>query len=115
VTFGWAALAEKILAVDRGLGDVDLELVKIAVLRNADTAPLTNETELRLTEADEQDLRFDWIVTATEQRLEGLGVSRELYDEIAADKEAWQELRDELSRGLFVDMQRLMIESAAPR
>ena len=46
------------------------------------------------------------------QNLDNLSASHEgAADEIAADSQGWQELRNELSTGLFVDEQRLMIAS----
>jgi hypothetical protein len=48
----------------------------------------------------------------TERVVDTMKVPRTLYDDIAADPEAWQELRAELSQGMFVDSQRLMIEAA---
>ena len=41
--------------------------------------------------------------------VETLRVPRDLYDEIAADKEGWQALRDQVSASMFVDMHRLVI------
>jgi hypothetical protein len=51
----------------------------------------------------------------SERVVELLQVPRSLYDEIEADPEGWQEVRSQLSEGMFVDLERLMIESnAAP-
>jgi hypothetical protein len=112
VTFGWRALAEKILTREHSLNDVDLELTKMSVLRDTEEAPLTAETELRLAELKGKDLVLDWVVGSTGQVAERLTVPRALYDEITADRTAWQELRQELDGRLFVDMQRLMLPVA---
>lgn len=112
LTFGWAALREKLVAAEAGLDDVVLELCKIAILHGAPDQPLADETELRLFAVDGPDLVLAWIVTVTERVVDTMKVPRSLYDEIAADLEAWQELRAELSAGMFVDSQRLMIASA---
>jgi len=41
-------------------------------------------------------------------------VNRSLYDQIAADADgAWEELREEVSAGFFVDINRLMMREAA--
>jgi hypothetical protein len=46
--------------------------------------------------------------TADGKVIEELNIPRELYDEIAADHEGWQALRDELKPGLFIDYRRLL-------
>jgi hypothetical protein len=53
-----------------------------------------------------------WIVAETSEVVEKLVVPRGLYDDVAADKTGWKELRDDLSGHLFVDMQRLMLPVA---
>lgn len=114
VTFGWPALAEKILAAEHQLDDVQLELLKMAILRSQDESLLSEMTELRLVAAAEDSLTLDWLVTATEESADRMAVPREAYDDIVADQEAWKALRDEVASGLFVDMQRLMIVSREP-
>ena len=114
VTFGWPALAEKILARQHELDDVNLELVKMAILRGLDESPLGNDTELRLISLEENgDFVLDWLRPATEASVERMLVPRDLYTEIAADNTGWKVLRDEVKGGLFVDMQKLMIPAAA--
>jgi hypothetical protein len=113
VTFGWAALKEKILAAEHGLDDLELELTKMAVLRSSDEAPVTAQTELRLAEVKENELIMTWIVAETGEVAQALAVPRDLYTEIAADRGGWQPLRDELAGKFFVDMQRLMLPVAA--
>jgi hypothetical protein len=112
LTFGWHALAEKILAREHKLNDVDLELTKMAVLRDSEQAPLTAQTELRLVEVKGDSLVMEWVVGSTGEVAERLTVSRALYDEVAADRAGWQSLREELDGRLFVDMQRLMLPVA---
>lgn len=112
LTFGWAALREKLVAAEQGLDDATLELCKIAMLRGLEGQPLANHTELRLYGFEEQDFVMGWIVATTEFPVDMMRVPRSLYDEIAADPEGWHELRNELSQGLFVDEQKLMIASA---
>ena len=109
VAFGWSALREKLLIAEEGLSDADLELVKIAMLRGLDNMPLGEDTELRLIAVEEEELVMAWIRVDGETVVETLRVPRGLYDEIAADKEGWQALRDKVSASMFVDMQRLMI------
>lgn len=113
VTFGWAALREKIVAFDGGLDDVTLELCKLAVMRGGGPQPLVDETEFRLYGFEGRDFVMGWIISASERVVDLLQVPRSLYDEIAADREGWQEIRDLLSGGTFVDLERLMVETAA--
>jgi hypothetical protein len=112
LTFGWAALREKLVAAEQGLDDVTLELCKIAMIRGLEDQPLANHTELRLYGFEEGDFVMGWIVATSEFPVDMMRVPRSLYDEIAADAEGWQELRNELSTGMFVDAQRLMIAAA---
>jgi hypothetical protein len=53
-----------------------------------------------------------WVVAETSEVIEKLAVPRGLYDDIAADKAGWQPLRDEMTKQLFIDMQRLMLPVA---
>jgi len=115
VTFGWAAFREKLLAVERGLDDVVLELVKLAIIRGLDDSPLADDTELRLVDLEGDDLVLAWIKSADESAVEVLTAPRALYDEIAADTGSWKALRDQLLQGAFVDLQRLLISSAVTR
>lgn len=113
VTFGWAALREKLIAVDVGLDDTTLELCKCAVVRNSESAPIGFGTELRLVGADDAHLWMAWLRSVDESLGEAIKVKRGLYDEIAADEgDAWAPLRSRLD-GLFVDMNRLLVVPAA--
>src|SRR5262249_49312311 len=108
LTFGWGGLREKIVAVEHHLDDVTLELVKLAIVRTSTSSPLSNETELRFGGVEEGKLTMAWIIAQTEQVVEMLRVPRKLYDDVAANEEGWRALRQELSAGLFVDMNRLI-------
>ncbi len=55
VTFGWAALREKLLCADHLLDDVVLEALKCGLLRSLPDAPLDDETELRLLDVESWD------------------------------------------------------------
>ena len=112
LTFGWAAMTEKVLATDHGIDDVSLELTKMSVLRSGQPAPISAQTELRLAEVKPDLLVMSWIIAETGVGIETLGVPRDLYDDIAADQENWQELRGELEGRMFVDMQRFMLATA---
>lgn len=112
VAFGWSALREKLLIAEAGLNDADLELVKIAMLRGLDNMPLGEDTELRLVAVEGDELVMAWVRVDGETVVETLRVPRDLYDEIAADKKGWQPLREAVTQGPFVDMQRLMVGGA---
>jgi endogenous inhibitor of DNA gyrase (YacG/DUF329 family) len=112
ITFGWGGLREKLVAVDHQLDDVTLEQVKLAIVRNSESSPLSNEIELRFVTLADGKLVMAWIRAQTEQVVEQLEVPRQLYDDIAASPEKWQSLREELSAGPFVDMNRLLVVAA---
>jgi hypothetical protein len=109
IVFGWAALREKIFAADRGLDDVTLELLKIAVLRSVAGSSLSDLNELRLQEVEGESLVLAWIVAANEEVLTTLPVPKSVYDDIIADPTAWHDLRETLSASRFVDYNRLLV------
>jgi hypothetical protein len=113
VVFGWGALSEKLLCAEHGLDDVDLELLKMAVLREVPDPPLKDESELRLMGIEADELILDWISCEDEHSSGSVRVPHELYDQIAADREAWQALRDDLTEGPFVDFNRLIAADPA--
>lgn len=112
VVFGWAGLREKLRCAEMKLDDVELELLKLALVRNAESSPLGDTTELRLLRANGKALRLGWLVSATERLVEEFEVPRSTYDEIAADRSAWQPIREELASHPFVDMNRMMLAPA---
>jgi hypothetical protein len=112
LTFAWGGLREKIVAVDHQLDDVTLELVKLAIVRTTNSSPLSNETELRFGGVEDGKLTMAWIRAQTEELVEILTVPRKLYDDVIANEEGWRSLREELSAGLFVDMNRLLVVAA---
>lgn len=107
LVFGWPALREKLHCSALGLDDVTLELVKMAIMRNVDDAPIADETELRLVGGAEEVLEFAWVVTETEEELSGLEVPRDIYDGIAGDP-AWVAMRDRFDDALLVDLRRFI-------
>ncbi|HLY56033.1 MAG TPA: CpXC domain-containing protein [Stellaceae bacterium] len=108
VAFGWEAAHEKIVVVEAGIDDVSLELAKLALLRTQDDIPI-GESALRLVGIDaDNNLVLGLFKGADEHVLEQYLVPRALLSEIEADAEAWAPLREQLSEGPFVDIQRLL-------
>jgi len=111
LVFGWSAMREKLIAVDLELDDIILELVKLAIVRTSESAPLSSDTELRLLGIEEDKFAMAWIRGQTDRVVEWLKAPRQLYDDVAGNEEGWRALRTELSAGLFVDMNRLLTVS----
>ena len=115
LVFGWAALSEKLIADQDGLDDVQLELMKIGLLRNLQSSKFTleMETELRFTGASDGDdgpeLNLAWLAGRWSVFLEGMTVPRGVYDDIEQGGDEWKALRESLSAGPFVDMERLIV------
>jgi hypothetical protein len=111
--FGWAALSEKLVAQEAGIDDATLELAKLAVIRNLDDAPLLEDVELRLLGVEDgSKLLLGWIRSGTEELSEVIAVPKEILAEVESQPDAWKDVKGELTAGLFVDMQKLMIPAA---
>ncbi len=115
LVFGWFALREKLIAAEFSLDDITLELLKMSIIANVGGAPMADQSELRLTGGDAEQLHFAWIVGNTEQVLATLDVAREEYDAIEDDAEDWAALRADLTAHLFVDIQRSLSGKGTPR
>ncbi len=109
ITFGWPALREKVVCLDAGLDDVELELTKMAVIRNVPGSPVADQTELRFDRMEGDSLVLHWTVTTTESILTNLRVPRAVYDQIAEDAAGWADLRGQLNRHPFTDLNRLLV------
>ena len=109
IVFGWAALREKLLASEEAIDDVTLELLKLAAVRQISGAPLNDESELRLVDADGDELILAWLMSETERELSSLRLPRSALAGIAADAAAWTPLRARLTEALFVDFGRLLL------
>lgn len=109
IVFGWAALREKLVAAEAGLDDVTLELLKMAILRTRDNAPLSDTVELRFVEQTPEGLVLAWVDVPSDRAVETLLVPHKAYTDIATDPAGWAALRTSLASGHFVDMQKLMI------
>lgn len=109
IVFGWSSLREKLLARELDLDDVTLEVLKMVILREVPEAPLADQTELRLTGADDTDFQFAWIESASEMELTGLAVPRDVYNAIDTDPVPWLGLRQHFTDACFVDIRRLFL------
>lgn len=107
--FGWAALAEKIIARQSGIDDRTLEVAKLAVMRSADETPLPGQRELRLVGEQEGQLVLAWLGGDDDEGGTVLHVPRQLIGDIEADRKAWQAVRDDVAEGDVVDFQRDML------
>lgn len=108
LVFGWQALAEKLRANDHGLDDVQLELLKAALVRLDASHVLDDERELRLVDRAGDDLVFAWLAAADGAVWEDFRVPMEAYREIAQQPQ-WQPLREELADSIFVDLTRMFM------
>ncbi len=110
VTFGWAALREKIFLASAGLDDVTVEIAKLALIRESRTPPLMT-AELRLIAIDDGKLVFAWQDLRSQAVVEYNEVDQSLIAEIEANDD-WAPQREQLASELFVDVQRLFMEPA---
>lgn len=108
LVFGWRALREKLLARELAVDDLQLELVKLLLMRGMDEPPLPLGAVLRLSGADEDtgELQFD-VLDREDQVIEALSVPRELLADVADAPQDWAELQAQLQAGRFVDIARL--------
>jgi hypothetical protein len=108
ITFGWAALREKIFVHGAGLDEVTVELAKAALIRTSPMPPVLR-AELRLLAVEGEELVFGWFDSNTEKGFELNRVNRALLAEIEAAAADWEALRTQLADGLFVDINRLFL------
>jgi hypothetical protein len=113
IVFGWIALNEKLIAQAGGVDDVLLELAKLAIIRTDTDGPgLGVGTELRLIGVEEDKLVLGWFPRGSEELTDVVAVSKNLLQEIDAQPEQWQDLREELAKSYFVDYRRFFIAVA---
>lgn len=108
VVFGWPAMREKLVIHELGLNDVTVELLKLAVMRGVDDVPMEVGIDMRLFGAEEDELAMVRQNAGTGEIVDTLLIPRSIYDDIAADS-GWDELREALTGGTFVDLQRLYL------
>jgi hypothetical protein len=109
LVFGWPAPREKLLCGEPGLNDVVVELLKMAIMREAAGVRVGDGLALRLVRGDAETLTLDITNDETEERVGTTEVPRSLYDDIHGDVAASAPLRDQLIGHAFVDTNRLMI------
>lgn len=109
LVFGWAALREKLIAAEAGLDDIGLEVLKISVLRRVPHPPFADGMELRLVGVENDSLDLAWLESASERFVAALKVPLDAYRAIEAEPVPWLPLRNSLSAGLFVDMNRMVL------
>ncbi|NEK24102.1 hypothetical protein GV827_17075 [Sulfitobacter sp. JBTF-M27] len=107
LTFGWPATREKLLLRKSGLDDVSIEMLKLDLLRRVPEAPLQAGIELRVVDVAPDTLTLVWIDMMTEDVSQQIEVDRALLLEIEANPEGWNPIRTDLTKGMFVDMQKL--------
>lgn len=115
VTFGWAALREKLLCREAGIDDATLEMLKLLLMRTMPETPLTADNELRFGGVQGDELHLAWIRFDDESVVETMVVPRGLYDDIDKSGEDWRGLREQLTAGTYVDVTRLLVEPADAR
>lgn len=114
VVFGWNSLNEKLIAGDANVDDVTLELVKLSLIRTGDVLMDSEHQEFCLLGVeDESELVFGWFSSGSPKLNEVVRVSMDILQEIESEPEAWQELREDLVDGLFVDYRKLFLATEA--
>ncbi|MCB9745984.1 MAG: CpXC domain-containing protein [Alphaproteobacteria bacterium] len=109
VTFGWAALREKIVAKQHGIDDATLEVAKVGVMKASGRSVWDDEVELRLSSVDDDELGFVWLKGPTEQ-LDGLSIlPRQYLADVEADPETFAALREKIVGPHFVDLNRALV------
>jgi hypothetical protein len=112
LVFGWPALWEKLALDDHRLDDVQVELLKVGLLRSLPESPFGLTTELRfqgVPKNNPAELSFAWLNTLTADFVQGVSVPRALYDDVALRADEWKSLRAEFNQALFLDMNRLIV------
>ncbi len=112
LVFGWPALWEKLAIDDHQLDDVQVELLKLGLVRSLPETPLSFTSEFRFLEVPKgnpKELSFAWLHSTTADFVEGVSVPRELYDDVALRADEWKSLRGEFDDALFLDMNRLIV------
>lgn len=108
LVFGWTALVEKLRCEEYNIDDVALELVKMAIIRSSENLLMTDVVELRMVGLEDETLEMIWLDSIRESALEQLKVPYGLLEEV--EHSDWDPLREQLTEGMFIDVNRLLIE-----
>lgn len=105
VTFGWVAFREKVLALQQGIPDVDLEMLKIVMIKQSGEMP-NPEQSLRLIDVkpDGNLILGVFQNVAPYAMLGHYELDQELLKTMKTNPEDWAELRATLETGPFVDI-----------
>jgi len=116
VTFGWAALREKLVLRDLGLDDLGVELTKAALIRTQPDLKLSVGRELRLhgVTDDGETLVFQLRDAQNEAVIDQLAVPMGFLTHIQDHMDAWGETAQFLADSPFVDVQKLYIGEGRP-
>jgi hypothetical protein len=109
VAFGWAAFREKLIIQQASLDDVEVELLKLAILRQQNNAPLSQTVEMRVVDVVDDHLVVAWLDAVADTVVETMIVPLDAYETIAQDTDGWAELRSDIRTNAFQDMQRMMM------
>ena len=111
MTFGWAALVEKIIANELGVDDTTLEVVKATLMRHSKRLPAMG-SQLRLMGEEDGELVFGWFSHGNEEMSTALRIHRGIVDEVEADPEPFAAVREAVGPEPFVDLQRMTVATA---
>ena len=112
--FGWLGLNEKLIALEHGIDDVELEMAKMATLRTMGDVKLGRDREFRLVGATDDELIVGWLRTSNEEIADEYSVPRQILADIRAEPDAWAALRSHVSGDMFVDYRRMLVGSPQP-
>ena len=109
VVFGWHALKEKVIAADAGIDDVEIELMKLGVIRNGGEEIPISGASLRLVEANSNLFTFLWFDHVTQNSNDtGYECDGEILAHIRQSPSEWAELRSGFEKCAYVDLVRLL-------
>lgn len=110
VTFGWPAFREKLYLKSVDISDVEIEMVKMALIRQSGEVPDPNSS-FRLVEVTSKDLilsRYQNQFPFSE--MESYEYDMSVLQSIRSSPSDWDPLRESIDQGLFVDLYRLFKE-----
>ncbi len=109
VVFGWAALREQLVLREAGLDPLDVEVLKLAILRRSEELTIQDDLELRLVHADAHKWTLAWVHADSELPEDFLEVTPDVVASVAPSSEAWSAVREELDSELYADLNRLLV------